>query len=166
MVDVDSDLRLSCLALAVRPDQVGFVPSVQSSLELATRYPSARPMALIVGSDVAGFSMHGVDEATGLWKIFRLVVDARYQSQGVGRRAVRELIRMLVEEEGATAVLVSYQSDNEWARRLYAAEGFSEIKTEGRKVTARLHSVAQPGDAPDAASPAGDYLTVRRTGGR
>lgn len=146
LVDVDANLREACLTLTIRPDQVDYVPSVQASLDLASKYPRARPMAVVDGSKVVGFSMHGVDEATGFWKIFRLLIDARFQSQGVGRRAVRELVRMIVESEDAAAILVTYQSDNDWARRLYTTEGFEEIRTECGKVTARLEVVAQQGD--------------------
>lgn len=143
LIDIDSSVREQCLNLRLRPDQMAFVPDVASSLVLATRYPKARPMAVVVGEKVVGFSMHGIDEASGSWKIYRLIIDADSQGMGFGRATLRELVRLLEAEAGATTILVSYNEENEPARRLYRSEGFEEVSVVDGKVTARRRSTTQ-----------------------
>ncbi|MBK8233685.1 MAG: GNAT family N-acetyltransferase [Candidatus Eisenbacteria bacterium] len=137
LIVLDAATRARCLALRVRPDQQAFIPTVDASLALAALYPDARPLAVVVGERVIGFAMYGVDQASGTWKIYRLLIDAASQGAGMGRAAVRALIRILAEEHGAESILVSYHSENVPARRLYLSEGFRELEMDAGKVTAR-----------------------------
>ena len=134
-----SESRRDVEALTLDESQVGFVPSVKSSLELASQYTDAHPMAVVDSTQrVVGFAMYGKEVATGHWKIFRLLIGHMHQNQGYGRAATKELIRLLREKHGARTVLIAYQKENRVARNLYRAFGFCEYDLEGDKVLARL----------------------------
>lgn len=135
---VTQDTRQACLALQVLPEQAGFLPDVRSSLELAAKYPTSIPLAISHRlHGVVGFALVGVDDATGLWKLFRLLIHAPHQGNGFGRHAVAAILAMLRTEHAATEVLVTYQEQNRAASRLYAQVGFSEYGKDGSKVLAR-----------------------------
>ena len=132
------DTREACLALQVLPEQAAYLPDVRSSLELAAKYPKSIPLAIShSGHGVVGFALVGVDDATGLWKLFRLLIHAPHQGRGYGKLAVAAILTMLRTEQAATEVLVTYQEQNRAASRLYAQLGFSEYGKDGTKVLAR-----------------------------
>ena len=135
---IDETNRSACLDLTLDPDQEHFVPSVASSLELASRYPEAQPLAILRDLEgVIGFAMIGIDSQTGLWKIYRLLIDRRCQGEGAGTIALALLLRLVHDRHQAEEILVSYQPENTVARGLYAKFGFFETITSPDKVTAK-----------------------------
>ena len=138
LVTIDETNRGACLNLALDPDQEHFLPSVASSLELASRYPEAQPLAILRDSEgVIGFAMIGIDAQTSLWKIYRFLIDRRYQGEGAGTIALSLLLRLLQDKHDAREVLVSFQPENSVARGLYAKFGFVEATTSPDKITAK-----------------------------
>jgi len=142
LVDVDAGNRDAIVRLELAPSQREFLPDTESSLEMASRYPDARALGVAVGDHIVGFALIGIDESTGYWKVFRLLVDVAMQRRGIGRRAMELLLERLRDRHGADHVLVAYQDHNEVARRLYASLGFVELDRVGSKVTAILSDEA------------------------
>ncbi|MBK8232837.1 MAG: GNAT family N-acetyltransferase [Candidatus Eisenbacteria bacterium] len=89
-------------------------------------------------SGVIGLAMYGVDQASGTWKIYRLLIDAASQGAGMGRAAVRALIRILAEAaRGRESILVSYHSRKCAGAPALPRGGFRELKwTRGRSLPA------------------------------
>jgi len=58
--------------------------------------------------------------------IIRLMVDEKYQGKGYGRFAMQEMIESFRADERIREVGISYEPENEVARRLYASLGFIE----------------------------------------
>ncbi len=54
------------------------------------------------------------------------MVDRRYQGKGYGRAAMRLLLDRLRTIPGCDEVAISYEPENDVARRLYASCGFRE----------------------------------------
>lgn len=133
---VDKDNWLACVALKVAELQQGFLPSNLSSIAGAQFYPESRSRAIYAEGDLVGYALYGIDETTGLWKIFRLMIDEKFQGKGYGREAMKVILED-IRGEKAEVVLVRYNLENEVARRLYERFGFSEI---GRTET---HATAQ-----------------------
>ena len=70
--------------------------------------------------------MFGVNREEGKYWILRVMIELRYQGRGHGRAAMRLLLERLRAIPGCDEVAISYEPENEVARRLYASCGFRE----------------------------------------
>jgi diamine N-acetyltransferase len=116
------------LQLKVTDDQKNFVASNVYSLAEAYVFPMRSPMAIYADETPVGFLMYTyLEESQHHW-IFRLMIDAAYQGRGYGREAMRQLIAHMAAIPGCTEIYISYEPENDVARKLYASLGF---RTEG-----------------------------------
>lgn len=131
--------RAECERLRVAIEQRSFIPDNRSSIELARKYPDARPLlARTADGTPIGFVLYGIDEGTDEWKIFRFMVDECFQGRGYGRRILRVILERLRNEHRAQRVLVVYHEPNRAAARLYAREGFVEYARFDGKVLTKI----------------------------
>jgi diamine N-acetyltransferase len=56
----------------------------------------------------------------------RLMVDEKHQGKGYGREIMRQVLDTLYSNERIQNVGISYEPENETARKLYASLGFME----------------------------------------
>lgn len=126
------------LQVAVFDHQAGFIPCVASSIKLASSYEDATCMAVRVAGRVCGFALYGVDEETGCWKIYRLVIDKAFQGTGIGKRALELMLDILLKERKASEVLIVYNKANKAAHHLYSAFGFRPYGTRGDTILSKL----------------------------
>ncbi len=136
LLPVTADNWKACANLALAKHQQNFVPSNLYSIAEAQFYPQARSRAVYANDDLVGYALYGIDEATGLWKIFRLMIDEKFQGKGYGKAAM-EIMLEDIKQEQAQVVLVRYNLENEVARRLYESFGFSEISRTETHATAQ-----------------------------
>lgn len=124
------------IALKVRDDQRGFVECNVESLAEAKVYPECVPLAIYAGEMMVGFLMYGLSTADGRYWLIRLMIDARYQGQGYGRAALKQVIAQMRQMPGCDAIYLSYVPENAVAEGLYAAFGFKPTGEyiEGEKV--------------------------------
>lgn len=130
------------LALRVAAHQQHFVAGNDESLIEAyiaiTANGRAFPFGIYDGDTPVGFLMigFGTDDdwpdppavAAGNYNLWRLMIDEKHQGKGYGREAVRlalEFIRSFPCGE-AECCWLSYEPENEVARRLYRSFGFAE----------------------------------------
>jgi diamine N-acetyltransferase len=132
-----------CVRLTVAPEQAPFVASNAVSLAQSKYEPEWIPLAVYDDDEMVGFVMYGVYRDEGKYWILRVMVDHRFQGKGYGRAAMRLLLDRLRATRGCDEVAISYEPENEVARRLYASFGFRETGevVEGETV-ARLSFVA------------------------
>ena len=112
----------------------------------------AYPFAIYDDDTPVGFLMLGYNEAAlegpeapeslrNNYSLWRLMIDKRYQGKGFGREAVRlalEFIRTWPHGKAEYCVL-SYEPENEVAKKLYASFGFVENgEMDGDEVVAVL----------------------------
>ncbi|MGW5061501.1 GNAT family N-acetyltransferase [Streptomyces sp. NPDC004096] len=127
--EITDDNREAVRALHVRHDQKQFVASVSKSLKHAAKDPEARPWyrAVYRGDEPVGFVMLSWKPPTGPYAgrhfLWRLLVDKRYQGQGIGREALAQVIT-LVREDGATELLTSYEPGDGEPWPFYRKFGF------------------------------------------
>lgn len=114
----------ACLALTVAPHQTRFVASTAASLVQSMFEPHWITHGIYADDVMVGFVMYGHDPEYG-WGILRLLVDVRFQGRGYGRQAIDQVI-LAIRAAGGRSVGVSYEAENEVARRLYQACGFVE----------------------------------------
>ena len=75
-----------------------------------------------------GFLMYGLnyDHPREQAFIIRLMVDEKYQGNGYGRFGMKRLLEIFRADERIKTVGISYEPENEGARKLYASLGFVE----------------------------------------
>ncbi|MFD8028929.1 GNAT family N-acetyltransferase [Streptomyces sp. NPDC059717] len=127
--EITDDNREAVRDLHVRHDQEQFVASVSKSLKQAAKDPEARPWyrAVYRGDEPVGFVMLSWKPPTGPYAgrhfLWRLLIDKRYQGQGIGREALAQVIT-LVREDGATELLTSYEPGDGEPWPFYQKFGF------------------------------------------
>ncbi|MFI1162826.1 GNAT family N-acetyltransferase [Streptomyces sp. NPDC020801] len=127
--EITDDNRDAVRALRVRSDQKQFVASVSYSLKEAAKNPEANPWyrAVYRGDEPVGFVMLSWKPQAGPFKgrhfLWRLLVDKRYQSRGIGREALTQ-IAALVRADGATELLTSYEPGDGEPWPFYRKFGF------------------------------------------
>ena len=136
LLPVTADNWKACANLALAKHQQNFVPSNLYSIAEAQFYPQARSRAVYADDDLVGYALYGIEETTGHWKIFRLMIAEEFQGKGYGKAAMQVILEKL-RLEGAKVVLVRYNLENDVATRLYQHFGFVEV---GRTET---HATAQ-----------------------
>lgn len=141
------------LKLKVLDDQKSFVASNDTSIVEAytaiTANGYAFPFGIYDGDVPVGFLMIGFDIddywddapeiAKGNYNLWRLMIDKAYQGKGFGKEAVKlalDFIRAFPCGE-AEYCWLSYEPENDVARRLYSSFGFTETgEMDGEEVIA------------------------------
>ena len=123
------------IRLKVRDDQAHFVaPNLYSIAEaqFGDEYEGhwdLYPFGIYSdeGSPV-GFLMYALNLAHPRQQAFiqRLMVDDKYQGRGYGRFGMQKMLEIFRAEKGIKSVGISYEPENEAARKLYASLGFEE----------------------------------------
>ncbi len=115
-----------CLKLKVAEGQEHFVAPNLYSIAQAYAEPECVPLAVYDGDTMVGFAMYALEAEENKWWIFRLMIDAAQQGKGYGHAAMVELMRLIGEQPGGNEIAISYEPENEVARKLYASLGFVE----------------------------------------
>ncbi len=123
--------------LKVREDQSGFVaPNVYSIAESQFGYdePDGRghwdmhPFGIYEDETAVGFFMYGYNFSYREFEAFiiRLMVDQNHQGKGYGKYGMQQMLEIFRQDERIRCVGISYEPNNEVARKLYASLGFVE----------------------------------------
>ena len=138
---VDQDNIWKIIKLSVKNEQEGFVASnTESILEAYTLVESdykAYPFGIYENGNLVGFIMFGYgfsdeEDAPKInnpnYSIWRLMIDEKYQGQGLGRKVVEAAITYLRTDPYGKAdyCWLSYEPENKLARYLYHSLGFEE----------------------------------------
>jgi diamine N-acetyltransferase len=139
LIDIDRDNWLECIKMSPGPGNEDFVAPNVFSIAESRLEPTFVPMAIYDDAAPVGFLMYGVDAKDGRYWLIRFMIDARYQSKGLGRAALQEVIKLIRDRHGIDGITLSYKPENLRAKRFYAAAGFIETgeMNEG-EVVARL----------------------------
>ncbi len=110
--------------LKVREDQKCFVATNAESLAEAYVFPYRYPLAIYADETPIGFLMYVYLEERQQHWIFRLMITAENQRRGYGRTVMRLLIERMRAIHGCNQIYISYELENDVARKLYASLGF------------------------------------------
>lgn len=116
----------SCVALKVNREQKGYVASNLYSIAEVQFLPNFEAVAIYNKETVVGFAMFGLDEDDHNYWIYRFMIDERYQGKGIGKAALKEIIKRLKSKPDCTVIMVGYKPDNNGAASLYKSVGFIE----------------------------------------
>jgi len=138
---VDEDNIWKITKLSVKNEQESFVASnTESILEAYTLVESdykAYPFGIYENENLVGFIMFGYgfsdeEDAPKIsnhnYSIWHLMIDEKYQGQGLGKKAVETAITYLRTGPYGKAdyCWLSYEPENKLARYLYHSLGFEE----------------------------------------
>ena len=121
----DKDRDEVC-SLRLLPSQEEFVASNDDSLAEATENPACVPLAIRARDHIVGFAMFALDRDDGNYWLYRFMIDARFQGQGYGSEALRQIVASLATRPDCTCVMLGVKSENEYARGFYRRAGFRE----------------------------------------
>ncbi len=122
--EINRDNWRECIRLQVAPEQEHFVASNVYSLAQAKAQPECVPLAVYADGQMVGFVMYALDADEHKYWIYRLMIAAPFQGQGYGRAAMQEVLELLRDKPDCLEVVISYETDNTAAARLYASVGF------------------------------------------
>lgn len=131
---VDKDNWHTLIKLQVREDQKHFVASNLDSIAEAQfgddfeGHWDMYPYGIYNGDTPVGFLMYGYNFEHPKQQAFiiRLMVDGKFQGKGYGRFGMQKLLEIFRADQRIKTVGISYEPENEAARRLYASLGFVE----------------------------------------
>ena len=118
--------------LAVSEAQKPFVSDRAKLLARAYAYRARRSRAFLICAD---------DLPVGMlqsYDLSQMFIDARYQSRGYGKAAVRTILDELKADGQYDKVTLCYIEGNETARKLYESFGFVEIDRDGDEIVMQL----------------------------
>jgi len=144
-----------CRGLEVTDEQDDFIASNEYSLAqsyVALLNDELPPMSYAIYNDdkMIGFTMIGSDTTEGdgyeygnepSYYIYRFMIDKKYQNQGFGKQAMQKVLEYIktFPQGEVAAVYLSYNPDNNVARKLYQSFGFIETgEIDDGEVVARL----------------------------
>ena len=122
------------IKLRVRQDQKNFVASNLYSIAEAQLgfeeegHWHLSAFGLYADDEPVGFAMTGLNHGHSRFQgfIVRLMVDESFQGKGYGRSATVSMIEWFRADNRMKAACITYESENEIARKLYASLGFQE----------------------------------------
>ena len=122
--EITTDNYNECLKLEVSDNQKNFVASNMYSLAQAwVFHENAYPFAIYADNKMVGFIMMGY-KPEGIYNIWRLMIDKRFQGKGYGKAALVLAVQYLKEKHDASEVYISFISGNNLAEKLYESVGF------------------------------------------
>lgn len=126
---ITKDNWIKAISLKVREDQVNFVASNAVSLAQLNFLENFHAKGIYFGEEMVGFTLYGLDEDDHEYWIYRMMIDEKHQGKGYGKEAVRLVIEDIqtLKEPRHQTITLSYEPDNEHAKRLYEKMGFQEI---------------------------------------
>ena len=131
---VTKDNWKELIRLKVRQDQTHFVASNLYSVAESQfgdddeGHWDLYPFGIYDGDTPVGFLMYGYNFEHPKQQAFiiRLMVDEEHQGKGYGRFGMQKMLEIFRAERRIKAVSISYEPENEAARKLYASLGFEE----------------------------------------
>ncbi|GAA3400378.1 GNAT family N-acetyltransferase [Paenibacillus hodogayensis] len=117
----------ACTQLEVTDEQKNVFPVPNVYWLAESAYCGFAPLAVYAGEQLAGLAVYAVDPDDGSYWMMALMVDRKFQRQGLGRSAVKELIRHMRGKHDCDKIRLGHRPGNERASRLYASLGFVEV---------------------------------------
>lgn len=123
-----------------------YLASNSYSIAEASLNPTLRTHAIYGDERVIGFVLYCTEEKgeseSGIYGIWRLMVDAEVQGRGYGRQALELVLREICSGDAVRRIHICYKPDNDAAKRFYASLGFEEVGIEAE--TGEMDAVVTP----------------------
>ncbi len=127
LTDIGPEQLREVLALRVEEAQAAFVPTPEGILARAWAYrgEGARMYAIRAEGMMAGLALlYELTEEPACYCVMELLVDYRYQNQGIATEALRQILQICGHEGKYPVVELSVDRRNEHALRVCEKAGF------------------------------------------
>ncbi|HBN85138.1 MAG TPA: spermidine acetyltransferase [Clostridiales bacterium] len=121
---ITRDNYRACLRLRVKQEQQSFVASNAVSLAQSKYEPECIPLAIYDDETMVGFTMYCIDAEVNTYYIYRLMIDAGYQSRGYGFKAMKLLMDRITVDPNYHKIYIDCEPENKAAKNLYTKLGF------------------------------------------
>lgn len=121
---VDEDNFEDVIKLKVAKEQEIYVASNVYSIAQSKVLPECIPLAIYEEEELIGFAMYAMDREEEEYCIYRLMIDARQQSKGYGKKAMEALIKHIREDKEHHLLYISFEPENIRAKALYESLDF------------------------------------------
>ncbi|WP_033543537.1 GNAT family N-acetyltransferase, partial [Planococcus sp. CAU13] len=122
--EVDRHNFFNVIDLKVREEQKSFVATNLFSLAQAKAFPECVCLAIYYDDVLVGFTMYCLDADDKEYWIYRLMIDGKFQSKGYGKAAMEKLIDRIKEDKEHQMIYLSFEPENDLAKKLYEKLGF------------------------------------------
>lgn len=122
--EINSENWRDAVELKIAEAQKGFVAPNWYSLLEALYDPDREARAIYAGDAMVGFVLYGINQDDKHWWIVRFMIGEAHQKKGYGRQALRQIIDHIKANAGCDVIYLSFVTQNDVARKLYASEGF------------------------------------------
>lgn len=133
--EVDRHNFFDVIDLKVAEEQKSFVATNLFSLAQAKAFPECNCMAIYHEEELVGFTMYCMDFDDKEYWIYRLMIDAKYQSKGYGKAAMEKLIERIKEDKDHQVIYLSFEPENDRAKEMYEKLGF---EADGRVIDGEI----------------------------
>lgn len=123
---IDRSLWEKCCKLRISEGQRSFVAPNSYSLAQAAYEPDTYPMGILRDGELVGFVMYEFDSDENVWNMCRLMVDEKFQKQGIGEKAIALLLDHVRAKHGHVMFHTSAEPENAIAIALYEKMGFQK----------------------------------------
>ncbi|WP_010651888.1 GNAT family N-acetyltransferase [Oceanobacillus massiliensis] len=125
IVELNAENWYECCELEVSEEQREYIEPNAISIAQSKFEPTLKPYAIYAEEKVVGFLMYNsVQEELGGYWVYRIMVDKKYQGNGIGKAATKLMIEEMEKLSDAKKVVVGYHPENLGAHNLYASLGF------------------------------------------
>ena len=149
---IDRSNYNECIALRTGEGQERFVAPNICSLVQAAYEPDLFPLAIYREETMVGFLLYDFDWEAGGWSVSRLMVDARWQNQGIGARALEQFLLYFQRKHGDLPLYTSAEVENTVAIALYEKAGFTRRETFSYEIDGAVYHevrmLRMPGPSP------------------
>lgn len=121
---VNADNYWDVISLTVADDQKEFVLDNAVSIGQAYVQQELVPLAIVQDGTPVGFIMYCLDRDDHEYWIYRLMVDQRFQGQGIGREAMAQALARIRQDEAHRCVYLDVHLESQRAVKLYERCGF------------------------------------------
>ena len=114
------------LGLKVSETQKSFVSDSMKLLARAYAYRNSRSNAFVVYNDdvPVGMALYYDCEEANAYDFSQLFIDERYQGNGYGTEATKQILELMKDDGKYDRVILCYIDGNEAARNMYEKIGF------------------------------------------
>lgn len=129
--EINKDNWINCIMLTTNPNKENtlfeeFVASNAVSIAQSKAEDGWITKAVYDGDKMVGFVMYGYSYKDDFYEICRIMIDYGEQRKGYGKRALEYTIDEMKQIKECREIFLSFDEDNNIARKLYEAYGFKD----------------------------------------
>lgn len=122
--EVNENNWRECVNLKVADNQRDYIEDNALSIAQSKYEPQWIPVCIYYDDKMIGFAMHGTDIDNGHVWLDRFMIDERYQGNGYGSLAIKELIKLLQSTYKCNRIYLSTTLNNKGVQKFYEQFGF------------------------------------------